>query len=170
MNALVFIAVLLQAAPPPTTAPQITTASVRGDKFQILVPQGWKTLNDGGFVLLGHTSGASVLFQRASRAGSLSDFAQRQAERVMLPLGFATIGQPTSFKDTREEWIQYDIRGKRLTDDRRILYRLLRRDTNYFEFIYEASEEGFKMLLTEAQEIASSVQAIIEKPTVRRRR
>jgi len=170
VNALVFIAVLLQAAPPPRTAPQITTASVRGDKFQILVPQGWKTLNDGGFVLLGHTSGASVLFQRASRAGSLSDFAQRQAERVMLPLGFATIGQPTSFKDTREEWIQYDIRGKRLTDDRRILYRLLRRDTNYFEFIYEASEEGFKMLLTEAQEIASSVQAIIEKPTVRRRR
>lgn len=170
MNALVLIAVLLQAVPPPTTAPQITTASVRGDKFQILVPQGWKTLNDGGFVLLGHTSGASVLFQRASRAGSLSDFAQRQAERVMLPLGFATIGQPQSFKDIREEWIQYDIRGKRLTDDRRILYRLLRRDTNYFEFIYEASDEGFEKLLTEAQEIASSVQAIIEKPPVRRRR
>jgi len=170
VNALVLIAVLLQAVPPPTTAPQITTASVRGDKFQILVPQGWKTLNDGGFVLLGHTSGASVLFQRASRAGSLSDFAQRQAERVMLPLGFATIGQPQSFKDIREEWIQYDIRGKRLTDDRRILYRLLRRDTNYFEFIYEASDEGFEKLLTEAQEIASSVQAIIEKPPVRRRR
>ena len=170
MNALVFVAVLLQAAPAPTTAPQITTASVRGDKFQILVPQGWKTLNEGGFVLLGHTSGASVLFQRANRAGSLTDFAQRQAERVMLPLGFATIGQPLSFKDTREEWIQYDIRGKRLTDDRRILYRLLRRDTNYFEFIYEASEEGFEMLLREAQEIASSVQAIIEKPPIRRRR
>ena len=88
----------------------------------------------------------------------------------MLPLGFATIGQPQSFKDIREEWIQYDIRGKRLTDDRRILYRLLRRDTNYFEFIYEASDEGFEKLLTEAQEIASSVQAIIEKPPVRRRR
>jgi hypothetical protein len=135
-----------------------------------MVPQGWKTLNDGGFILLGHTSGASVLFQRTNRSGSLADFAQRQAERVMLPLGFATIAPPESFKDTKEEWIQYDIRGKRLAEDRRVLYRLLRRDTSYFEFIYEASPEGFEPLLREAQEIASSVQAIIEKPPVRRRR
>jgi len=151
-------------------APSPVSPSVRGDRFQIIVPQGWKTLNDGGFVLLEHSSGASLLVQRIDRPSSLPDFAQRQAERVMLPLGFATLGEPRSFKEGKDEWVQYEIRGNRLTAHRRILYRLLRRDTNFYEVIYEAGEDRFDTLLTEAQEIASSVQAIIEAPPPARRR
>lgn len=151
-------------------APSAASPSVRGDRFQIIVPQGWKTLNDGGFVLLEHSSGASLLVQRIIRPTSLPDFAQHQAERVMLPLGFATLGEARSFKEGKDEWVQYEIRGNRLTAHRRILYRLLRRDTNFYEVIYEAGEDGFDTHLTEAQEIASSVQAIIEAPPPARRR
>jgi len=147
------------------------TPPVRGDKFEIVVPQGWKTLNDGGYVLLEHSSGASLLIQRIDRPTNLPEYAQRQAERVMLPLGFATLGEPRSFKEGRDEWVEYEIRGTRLTAHRRILYRVLRRDNNFFEVVYEAGEERFDSLRTEAQEIASSVQSIIEAPPpVRRRR
>jgi len=154
-----------------TTQPPLTpTPPVRGDRFQIVVPQGWRTLNDGGYVLLEHSSGASLLVQRINRPTNFAEYAQRQAERVMLPLGFATLGEPRSFKDGKDEWIQYEIRGNRLTVHRRLLYRVLRRDTSFFEFVYEAGENGFETLLTEAQEIASSVQSIIEAPPARRRR
>src|SRR5262249_43334268 len=142
----------------------------RGDRFQIAVPQGWKTLNEGGFVLLQHSSGASLLVQRITRPANLQEYAQRQAERIMAPLGFAKLGEPRSFKDTHDEWVQYEIRGNRFTDHRRILYRVLRRDTGFFESVYEAREEDFDALLTEAQGIASSVQAIIQAPPVRRAR
>src|SRR2546422_885578 len=91
--------------------PPIASPAVRGDRFQIMVPQGWKTLNDGGYVLLEHSSGASLLVQRIDRTGNLSDFAQRQAERIMVPLGFAKLGEPRYFKDAHEEWVQYEIRG-----------------------------------------------------------
>jgi hypothetical protein len=141
---------------------------VRGDRFQVIVPQGWRTLNDGGFVLLGHSSGASLLVERIDRTTNLPAYAQRQAERIMLPLGFATIGEPRSFKDAHEEWVQYEIRGNRLTDHRRILYRVLRRDSNFFDVVFEAGEDLFSVLLTEAQEIATSVQAVIETPPARR--
>ena len=89
----------------------------------------------------------------------------------MNPLGFAKLGEPRYFKDAHDEWVQYEIQGNRLADHRRILYRALRRDTGYFEIVYEASEDGFDVLLTEAQSIASSVQAIIvgpPQPAVRR--
>ena len=154
-----------------TQMPSAVTPPVRGDRFEIIVPQGWKTLNEGGYVLLEHSSGASLLIQRINRPSNLPEYAQRQAERVMLPLGFATLGEPRSFKEGRDEWVQYEIRGNRLTAHRRILYRVLRRDSNFFEVVYEAGEERFNTLLTEAQEIASSVQTIIEAPPpVRRRR
>jgi len=143
---------------------------VRGDRFQIFVPQGWKTLNDGGYVLLGHSSGASLLVQRINRPGNLPEYAQRQAERIMLPLGFAKLGEPQSFKEGKDEWIQYEILGNRLAVHRRILYRVLRRDTGFFEFVYEAAEDRFDLLLTEAEGIASSVQAIIQAPPARRAR
>jgi len=153
------------------TSPSPVSPAVRGDRFEIIVPQRWKTLNDGGYVLLEHSSGASLLIQRITRPANLPEYAQHQAERVMLPLGFATLGEPRSFKEGKDEWVQYEIRGNRLTAHRRILYRVLRRDTNFFEVVYEASEDGFDALLTEAQEIASSVQSIIEAPPpVRRRR
>jgi hypothetical protein len=93
------IFVVLQATP--SQAP-----SVRGDRFQILVPQGWKVLNEGGYVLLQHSSGASLLVQRINRATNLQDYAQQQAERIMAPLGFATLGEPKSFKNAHDEWVQ----------------------------------------------------------------
>ena len=88
----------------------------------------------------------------------------------MTPLGFAKLGEPRSFKDSHDEWIQYEIRGNRLTDHRRLLYRVLRRDTGFFELIYEAREDDFDLLMTEAQGMASSIQAMIENPPVRRAR
>jgi hypothetical protein len=104
---------VLQISQEPLSQP-----SVRGDRFQIFVPQGWKTLNDGGYVLLGHSSGASLLVQRINRPGNLPEYAQRQAERVMLPLGFAKLGEPQSFKEGKDEWIQYEILGNRLAAHR----------------------------------------------------
>jgi len=156
---------VLQISQEPLSQP-----SVRGDRFQIFVPQGWKALNDGGYVLLGHSSGASLLVQRINRPGNLPEYAQRQAERIMLPLGFAKLGEPQSFKEGKDEWIQYEILGNRLAAHRRILYRVLRRDTGFFEFVYEAAEDRFDLLLTEAEGIASSVQAIIQAPPARRAR
>lgn len=143
---------------------------VRGDRFQILVPQGWRTLNGGGDVLIDHTTGASLLVRRIAQTKNLKEYAQVQAERVMTPLGFAKLGEPRFFKDGHDEWVQYEIRGNRLSEHRRILYRALHRDSGFFEFVYEAGEDQFDVLLTEAQGIASSVQAIIEAPPVRRPR
>ena len=97
-------------------------------------------------------------------------YAQQQAERVMLPLGFAKLSEPRYFKDVHDEWVQYEILGNRLSEHRRLLYRALRRDTSFFEFVYEANEERFDLLLTEAQGIASSVQTMIEAPPARRAR
>ena len=159
---------LFQASQTPVPEPP----SVRGERFQIIVPQGWKTLNEGSYVLLEHSSGASLLVQRVNRTTNLADYARRQAERVMSPLGFATLGKPLTFKDTREEWIQYEILGNRISDRHRLLYRILRRDSGFFETVYEAPEDRFELLLTEAQKIAASVQATIEAPppTARRAR
>jgi hypothetical protein len=142
----------------------LQAATVRGDRFQIAVPQGWKTVEDGGTVLIEHTSGASVLVLRSTLPRSLQDYAQKQAERIMAPLGFATIGDPRYFKDTHDEWVEYEIRGNRLTDHRRILYRALHRSSGLFEIVYEAGEDNLEGLLTDAQTIASSVQALIEAP------
>ena len=161
---------VLQVAQAPVTPAPAPPAAVRGDRFQIMVPQGWRTLNGGGDVLLEHTSGASLLVRRITQTKNLTDYAQQQAERVMYPLGFAKLGEPRYFKDVHDEWVQYEILGNRLADHRRLLYRALRRDTGYFEFVYEASEDRFQALLTEAQSIASSVQAIISAPQPATRR
>ncbi len=146
------------------------SAPVRGDRFQIAVPQGWKILNAGGDVVLEHSTGASLLLLRASPTTNLEDFAARQAERIMTPLGFAKLGEPQHFKTTRsnDEWVQYEIHGNRFTEHRRILYRAFRRGGGVFELVYENSEDGFDVLLTEAEEIASSLQAIIQTPPARR--
>jgi len=165
VHSLLIFLTVLQISQEPLAIP-----AVRGDRFQIFVPQGWRTLNDGGYVLLEHSSGASLFVQRIIKPNNLPEYAQRQAERVMLPLGFARLGEPQSFKYGRDEWIQYEIRGNRLTAHRRILYRVLRRDTGFFEFVYEAGEDQFDLLLTEAEEISSSVQTIIQTPPARRAR
>ena len=82
----------------------------------------------------------------------------------MTPLGFAKLSEPQHFKGTNEEWVQYEIWGNRLTEHRRILYRAIRRGSSCFELVYENSEDRFDVLVTEAQEIASSLQTIIETP------
>src|SRR5260370_22563569 len=108
MQFLLVLLAALQIAPVPVPA------QVKGDRFQIIDPQGWKTLNGGGDVLLEHESGASLLVRRVSQTRNLPDYAQQQAERVMNPLGFAKLGEPRFFKDTHDEWVQYEIQGNRL--------------------------------------------------------
>lgn len=152
----------LMQTPAPAAPP--ATETVRGDRFQIVVPQGWKTLNEGAFVLLQHFSGASLLIQRVDRAANLSDYAKRQAERVMAPLGFAKLGEPRLFKDASQEWVQYEIIGNRISDPHRILYRVLRRDTGFFETVFEANQERFDALLTEAEMVAATIQAVAPAP------
>ena len=158
---LLLIFTLLQASPPP--------APVRGDRFQIAVPQGWKVLNSGDDVILQHSSGASLLLLRATPAAHLEDFAEKQAERIMTPLGFAKLGEPQHYKNGTTEWVQYEIRGNRLSEHRRILYRAFRRGASLFELVYENNEDRFDQLLTEAQEIASSLQTLAQAPPTKRR-
>jgi hypothetical protein len=86
----------------------------------------------------------------------------------MSPLGFASLSDPHTFKDTHEEWIEYEIHGNRLADHRRLLYRAMRHDSSFYSIVYEAGEDQFDALLTDAHSIASSVQAVIEAPPARR--
>jgi hypothetical protein len=158
---LLLIFTALQVSSPPT--------SVRGDRFQIAVPQGWKVLVAGTDVVLEHSSGASLLLLRATPTSKLQDFAERQAERIMSPLVFAKLGEPEHFKSANEEWVQYEIRGNRFDEHRRILYRAFRHGAGLFELVYENNEDGFDQLLTEAQEIVSSLQTAIQAPAPKRR-
>jgi hypothetical protein len=143
-------------------------ATARGDRFQVAVPQGWRILTAGSDVVIEHSTGASLLVLRTQPVKNLTEYALQQAERVMSPLGFAKLGDPRAFKDTHQEWIEYEIRGNRLADHRRILYRAMRRDSSFYSIVYEANEDQFEALLTDAESIASSVQAVIEAPPARR--
>ena len=87
----------------------------------------------------------------------------------MTPLGFAKLGEPQHFKGTNQEWVQYEIRGNRMTEHRRILYRAFRRGAGLFELVYENNEDRYDLLVTEAEEIAASLQTIIEAPQNRPR-
>jgi hypothetical protein len=164
------------ATPPPATppapaaAPVAAPATVRGDRFQIAVPQGWKVLTSDADVLLEHTSGASLLIVRVEATRNLSDYAQQQAERIMAPLGFAKLSEPRDYKDAHDEWVEYEIRGTRQADPRRILYRALHHGTAFYGVVYEASDDQYEALLTDAQSIAASVQNLIESAPARRRR
>jgi hypothetical protein len=168
---LVMLAVLqaAPAAPPPSApAPAVVPATVRGDRFQIAVPQGWKVLTSDADVVLEHTSGASLLIVRVEATRNLSEYAQQQAERIMSPLGFAKLSDPRNYKDAHDEWVEYEIRGTRQGDHRRILYRALHRGTAFYGVVYEAGEDQYEALLTDAQGIAESVQNLIQAPPVRR--
>ena len=163
VNILVLIFAALQVSQPQTST------AVRGDRFQIAVPQGWRILNAGSEVVLEHSMGASLLLMRAAPTSNLDGFAQRQAERIMAPLGFAKLGEPQHFKGANQEWVQYEIRGNRLTEHRRILYRAFRKGAGLYELVYENNEDQFDLLVTDAEEIATSLQAVIEIPPARRR-
>lgn len=162
MRFVLLLLAALQAAQPSPSA-----STVRGDRFQIAVPQGWKVLISVPDVLLEHTSGASLLVVRVDATRNLAEYAQQQAERIMSPLGFAKLSDPKTYKDTHDEWVEYEIHGNRQTEHRRILYRALRRGTAYYGIVYEASEDGFEALLTDAESIATSVQALAVAPTRR---
>jgi hypothetical protein len=166
MQVVVLILAALQIAQ--TTTPPPVPVTARGDRFQIAVPQGWRILTAGSDVVIEHSSGASLLVLRTDPVKNLQEYALQQAERVMTPLGFAKLGEPRTFKETHEEWIEYEIRGNRLADHRRILYRAMRRDSAFYSIVYEASEDQFESFLTDAQGIASSVQAVIQAPPARR--
>lgn len=158
MQFVLLLFAIIQAASPST----LPTA--RGDRFQIAVPQGWKVLNAGTDVLLEHSSGASLLLIRVDPTKNLSEYAQLQAERIMSPLGFARISEPKVYKDSKDEWVEYEIHGNRQADHRRILYRALRRGTAFYCIVYEASEDQYDSYITDAESIASSVQALAAAP------
>ena len=160
MQVAILILAALQIAQSPSTA--------RGDRFQIAVPQGWKVLTSGSDVVIEHSTGASLLVLRTDPVKNLAEYALQQAERVMSPLGFASLSDPHTFKDAHEEWIEYEIHGNRLADHRRLLYRAMRHDSSFYSIVYEAGEDQFDALLTDAHSIASSVQAVIEAPPARR--
>ena len=171
MRFLFLILAVLQAAPATTPAdnPAAAPATVRGDRFQIAVPRGWKVLTSDADVVLEHTSGASLLIVRVEVTRNLSEYAQQQAERIMSPLGFPKLSEPRNYKDAHDEWVEYEIRGTRQADHRRILYRALHRGTAFYGVVYEASEDQYDALLTDAQSIVESMQNLIQSAPARRR-
>src|SRR2546427_13154545 len=84
-------------------------------------------------------------------------------------LGFAKQGDPKYLKGTNQEWVHYEIRGNRINKHRRILYRAFRRGSGLFELVYENNEDRFDLLLTDAEEIASSLQTMLQTPAPGRR-
>ena len=146
-------------------------AVVRGGSFEVTVPQGWSASTvTGTLVRLDHLTGASLLIIRTRSTENLDSFAHRGAERIMAPLGFAKFEDPRHFSDSDRELVQYEIRGNRLSERHRILYRALRSKDGLFEVIYENDEGRFDILSTEAQTIASSLQSIPEPSPPRRGR
>ena len=150
---LVFIAI--QAAQPP--------GQLRGRSFLIMAPHGWAVHEAGADAIFEHATGASLRVVRLRLLQKIDSFARDAAERVMRPLGFAKLGEPLRFQDSDQEWVQYEIRGNRLSDRRRILYRAVRRHNTLFEVVYENNEDRFDFLLTEAQSMASSVLQSLEE-------
>ena len=127
-----------------------------GRVVEISVPQGWTVETDSPvFLVVNHSTGASLRVVRNRGADELQSFAERGADRLANPLGFAQIGIPQHFNRGEEESFQYEIRGNRLAAHRRILYRATRDSTGIVEIIYEHSEDRFSVLLTEAQSIAT---------------
>jgi hypothetical protein len=124
----------------------------------------------GDLISLRHSTGASLLVRRIAPVKDLAAYASQEAERVMNPLGFAKLGRPKYFTDSNAEWVEYEIVGNRLAEHHRILYRAMRKDAGFFAFTFEAAETRFDLLLSEAQTIEASAEAIIEAPPVRRSR
>src|SRR4051812_23968848 len=82
----------------------------------IIAPQGW-SIRDTGIPRLEHLTGASLLVIPGSRSVTLTGgYARDGAERIMKPLGFARLSEPTHFQNAEQEWIQYEIWGNRLSD------------------------------------------------------
>ena len=150
---LVFLAI--QAGQPPEF--------LRGRTLQIMAPHGWTVRERDVDAVLDHSTGASLRVVRFRQQEKIETFAREAVERVMRPLGFAKLGEARHFQDSDQEWVQYEVRGNRLSNRRRILYRAVRRQGALFEIVYENSEDRFDFLLTEAQSLSVSVLQNIEE-------
>ena len=142
---------------------------VRDGDYEITVPHGWTADRVGRDATLKHATGASLRILNNSR--STNDFGsltEHMAEGVANPLGFATISKPRHFSNSNQEWFEYDIRGNRLADHRRILYRAVQSGTGLTEIIFESAEDRFDILLPEALSIASSLKSVPRKVRVRK--
>src|SRR5262245_17330793 len=83
---------------------------VNGRQFGVLVPYGWKVDNlHTQSIEIEHTSGASFIFRSIRGKGDLETFAREGVDRVMMPLGFATFGEPLQRKVNGAPAIQYQI-------------------------------------------------------------
>jgi hypothetical protein len=155
-----FILLLAQLA----QAPQV----VRDGDYEITVPHGWKAERVSRDATLKHTTGASLQIISSRTTNDFGSFTERMAEGVANPLGFATISKPRHFSDSNQEWFEYDIRGNRLAEHRRILYRAVRTGPGLTEIIFESAEDRFDILLPEALSIASSLKSVPRKVRVRK--
>ena len=135
---------------------------------QPILPQGWTGLIfRGDLARLEHSSGATLNVARPRPSEDIDAHAYRTVERLASSLGFLRIGRPRHFIDSNQEWIEYDVRGNRLTERRRILYRAVRSETGFLEITYENSEERFDVLISEALSIVSSMESIRREERVR---
>src|SRR5262245_14492176 len=89
---------------------------VRGSGYEITIPYGWKALMVSVDALLEHSDGASLRITRPYLREEFRNLTRRTAERLAAPLGFAKIGEPRRFRDSSQEWVEYDIRGNRLAE------------------------------------------------------
>ena len=145
-----------------------TPQVVRNGDYEITVPHGWTAKEVGNVASLKHTTGASLLVINSRSTKDFSGFTEHEAEGVANPLGFATISKPRHFSNSNQEWFEYDIRGNRLADHRRILYRAVRTPAGLTEIIFESAEDRFDILLPEALSIASSLKSVPRKVRVRK--
>jgi hypothetical protein len=136
---------------------------------EITVPHGWtaRDVNES-FAMLEHTSGATLLVTKARPAQEFRAATNNRAERIANPLGFATIGTPRHFKNPDQEWFEYDIRGNRLADRRRILYRAVVDKTGLTEIVFETPEGRYDALISEALAIAISHKSIRREVRMRK--
>ena len=141
---------------------------VQGLDYEISVPNGWKAQDVGNINRLEHVTGSTLLITRSRRPEQYQTDTHRTAERLANPLGFATIGEPRHFRDSKQEWFEYDIRGNRLANHRRILYRAIRNEDGWTEIIFESPENRYDALVSEALSIASSLKSIPRKVRVRK--
>ena len=145
-----------------------TPQVVQYGDYEITVPHGWTAQGVGRDASLKHATGASLLILNSRSTNDFSNFTVHMAEGVANPLGFATISKPRHFSNSNQEWFEYDIRGNRLADHRRILYRAIRTGSGLTEIIFESAEDRFDILLPEALSIASSLKSVPRKVRVRK--
>jgi hypothetical protein len=142
--------------------------TIRGNDYEITVPHGWKVvIGSPAVARLEHSAGATLRINTVRSAEKFETFSRNAVERLADPLGFAKIGEPRRFSDSHLQWIEYEVRGNRLSERKRIFYRATRTETGIAEIVYENSEDRFDLLKSEALSIVSSLKSIPRKVRVR---